>query len=128
MIKVTSRDALKSEVVKPGTYKGRCVSYQAKTASKDSSIVHYFEIEVENSGMWYPIQDYMVSEKAAGMGKNFFLACGFPEAEWDKLVKGEATNVDIDPNDCVNKEFKVSVINTQFDNRTQSKAGDFFKL
>lgn len=128
MIKVTSRDALKSEIVPAGVYPGKCVGYNAQTASKDSSIVHRFEIEVTHNGLQYPIQDYIISEKAVSMGKSFFLACGFPESEWEKLVKGESASVDIDPNDCVGKEMRVQVIHSMFDNRTQCKAGDFFKL
>lgn len=127
MIKVTARDALKAEVVQPGTYLGECVAYEQATA-KDASLLHKFEIEVEAKGVKIPLKTYQISEKAVSMGKSFFIACGFPPEEWDKLVRGESTAVDIDPNDCVGKKFRVQVINTTFNNRISSEAGDFFKV
>jgi len=124
MITVTSKDALKAEVVEPGVKSGECVGYKPDVA-KDGSALHKFEIEVDFKGLRYPLQDYMISEKAVSMGKNFFIACGFPADQWEKLVKGEATAMQIDPNSCVGKKFRVNVINDLYNGRVTSKAGDF---
>lgn len=127
MITVTSKDALRSEQVEPGWKNGQCINYIPGTAG-DGSMLHKFGIEVEYKGMMYPLQDYMISEKAVSMGKAFFIACGFPPAVWDKLVKGEETAQQIDPNSCVGKKFKVMVVNESYNNRINNKAGDFLPL
>jgi len=127
MITVTSKDALRAEVVEPGWKMGEVMHYTPDTAN-DGSMLHKWGIEVEHNGLKYPLQDYMVSEKAVSMGKAFFIACGFPAAEWEKLVKGEATSAQINPNDCVGKKVKVMVINDKFNNRVTNKAGDFLPL
>jgi hypothetical protein len=126
MITITRRDALKAETVQPGTYLGECVSYTQATASKDSSLLHKFEIEVDTKGMKIPLKDYQISEKAISMGKAFFIACGFPPEKWEALVAGELPDINLDPNDCVGKKFKVVVINTTYNNRVQSEAADFY--
>lgn len=126
MITISRRDALKAEVVQPGTYEGECVSYSQATASKDSSLLHKFEIEVENKGMKIPLKDYQISEKAISMGKAFFIACGFPPEKWEALVSGAEENITLDPNDCVGKKFRVVVINSTWNNRVQSEAADFY--
>jgi hypothetical protein len=124
MITVTQKDALKAEVVEPGIKNGECVGYKPDVDSKGAAL-HKFEIEVDYKGQRYPLQDYFVSEKAISMGKNFFIACGFPTDQWDKLVKGEAPSIAIDPNSCVGKKFRVNVINSEYNGRIQSKPGDF---
>lgn len=122
------KDALRSETLQPGSYAGKCVSYEPATAKGDGSAVHKFGIEVAHNGIDFPLQDFVISEKAVSMGKAFFIACGFPREEWDKLVKGQATSAQIDPNECVGKAFKVQVINDKYENRILNKAGDFFSL
>lgn len=128
MIKITSRDALRAEVIPPGIYLGECVSYTQAAAAKDASLLHKWEIEVDVKGIKIPLKDYQVSEKAISMGKAFFIACGFPPDAWEKLVRGEEASFELNPNDCVGKKFRVQVINTSFNNRIQSEAGDFFRL
>lgn len=127
MITVTAKDALKAETVEPGWKPGVVTSYTPDTAG-DGSALHKWGIEVDYKGQKYPLQDYMVSEKAVSMGKNFFIACGFPPEEWDKLVKGETTSTQIDPNSCVGKRVMVMVVNDKFNNRLTNKAGDFLKM
>jgi hypothetical protein len=130
MITVTAKDALRSEQLDPGWVDGECVRYTQGVAGTDGSVVHKFEIEVivPHTPVPVPISDYFISEKAAGMGKNFFLACGFPKEEWDNLVKGKATSSQINPLDCVGKKFKVLVTNEKVGNRIINKAGDFLPL
>lgn len=128
MIKVTSKDALRSEQLTPGWRVGSCVNHYEKAAGTDGSRVDFFEIEVDDNGLQVPLQPFVISEKAVSMGKAFFIACGFPQAEWDKLVKGESAAVDIDPRNMVGKKFKVMVANSVYDNRIQNKATDFLPL
>lgn len=128
MITVTSKDALRAEQLTPGWRNGKCVSYTPKTAAKDGSGLHVFGIEVLDNGINFPLKDYQISEKAVSMGKAFFIACGFPKEEWDNLVKGKSTSQNIDGNDCVNKDFKVMVVNTTFNGKISNEAGDFLPL
>ena len=130
MIKVTAKDALRSEQLTPGWKVGVCVNFFEAIAKTDGSKVYTFEIEVEEKGMPVPVplQNYVISEKAVSMGKAFFIACGFPQEEWDKLVKGEATSADIDPVNCVGKKFRVMVANDKYENRILNKAADFLPL
>ncbi len=128
MIKVTAKDALRSEQITPGWKAGVCTNQYEKPAKGDGSTVYFFEIEVEEKGMMVPLQDYVISEKAVSMGKAFFIACGFPQEEWDKLVKGEAASAEIDPRSCVGKKFKVAVANEKYENRINNKAVDFLPL
>lgn len=128
MITVTAKDALRTAQLTPGWKPGKCVSHEETTA-KDGSALHKFGIEVQEEGFPIPVplQDYMISEKAVSMGKAFFIACGFPESEWDKLMKGEKASAQINPKDCVNKEFNVMVVNEKYENRINNKAGDFLR-
>ncbi len=129
MITVTAKDALRTAQLTPGWKLGKCTSHEETTA-KDGSALHKFAIEVVEEGFPIPVplQDFMISEKAVSMGKAFFIACGFPEAEWEKLMKGEKASMQIDPKSCVNKEFKVNVVNEKYDNRINNKANDFLKV
>lgn len=128
MIKVTAKDALRSEQITPGWKKGKCINHFESAAKTDGSKIDNFEIEVMEGGLFVPLQNYILSEKAVSMGKAFFLACGFPRTEWDKLVKGEATSFDIDPRNLVGKEFQVMVSNEKYENRILNKATDFLPL
>jgi len=127
MITVTAKDALRAEIVEPGVKPGECTGYKP-VVDKNGAALHKFEVEVDWKGIKYPLQDFMVSEKAVSMGKNFFIACGFPADQWEKLVKGEATSVQIDPNSCVGKKFRVVVTNDNYNGRITSKCGDFLPL
>src|SRR5258706_13375522 len=108
MITVTAKDALRTAQLSPGWKIGKVTGHEETTA-KDGSALHKFPIEVVEEGFPSPVplQDYMISEKAVSMGKAFFIACGFPEKEWEKLMNGESTSVQIDPKSCVGKELKV---------------------
>lgn len=130
MIKVTQKDAIRSEQLTPGWRVGTCTNHFEKPASTDGSIVHNFEIEVEDTGFPVPVplKNFNVSEKAVSMGKAFFIACGLPPSEWDKLIKGEAAAVEIEPRNCVGKKFKVMVKNTTFEGRINNEASDFLPL
>lgn len=128
MITITQKDALRAKQLKPGWRPGKVVSYEPATAGTDGSMLHKWGIEVIDNGLQVPIKDYQVSEKAVSMGKNFFIACGFPKEEWEKLEKGEETSQTLDPNDCVEKEIQVFVSNSTFNNRIQNEATDFLPL
>lgn len=128
MITVTSKDALRAKQLTPGWREGSALSYTPKVAGTDGSALHVFEIEVDDSGLMTPLKPYQISEKAVSMGKAFFIACGFPPSEWEKLERGEATSSQINPLDCVNKKFKVFVSNKMYDGRIQNEATDFLPL
>jgi len=130
MIKVTQKDAIRSEQLTPGWREGTCTNHFEKPASTDGSIVHNFEIEVidPNFPVPVPIKNFNVSEKAISMGKNFFIACGLPKDIWDKLIKGEETFYEIEPRNCIGKKFKVFVKNTTFEGRINNEASDFMAL
>ena len=127
-ITVTAKDALKTVQLTPGWKRGKCSGHEATTA-RDGSGLHKYAIEVDASEEGFPnpvpLQDYMISEKATGMAKAFFIACGFPETEWEKLQKGEKANVQIDEKSPVGKEFQVMVSNEKYENRINNKAADF---
>lgn len=128
MITITSKDALRAKTLKPTWYPGKVVSYSPKTAGTDGSMLHVWGIEVNDGGLWVPTKDYQVSEKAVSMGKNFFIACGFPKEEWEKLERGEVMARQIDPADCVDKEIRVFVKNTVFNDKVSNEASDFTPL
>jgi len=128
MIKVTAKDALRAEQLTPGWRVGICTGHTPKVAGTDGSKLDVFGIEVEENGRMFPLKDYQISEKAVSMGKAFFIACGLPKEEWDKLVKGEETSVEIDERNCVGKKFKVYVKNTTYEGRINNEAGDFLPL
>jgi hypothetical protein len=128
MIKVTAKDALRAEQLTPGWREGTCINHFEKAAGTDGSKLDIFEIEVIDNGLAFPLKNYQISEKAVSMGKAFFIACGLPPAEWEKLVKGEAASVEIDPRNCVGKKFKVYVKNTTYEGRINNEAGDFLPL
>jgi hypothetical protein len=129
MITVTAKDALRTEQLTPGWRNGTVTNYYSQAAKTDGSTLHMFEIEVDGGlPVPVPLKDYMISEKATSMGKNFFLACGFPKDEWDKLVKGQTASQQINPLDCVGKKLQVFVKNTEYQGRISNEAGDFLPI
>jgi hypothetical protein len=125
MITVTAKDALRAKQLVPGWRPGKVVSYTPKVAGTDGSALYVFGIEVKEDGRDFPLKDFQLSEKAISMGKNFFLACGFPKTEWEKLEKGEEGSTQIDPNALVGKELQVFVANTTFQGKVNNEATDF---
>lgn len=127
MITITPRDAKRTEMVQPGWHICECVNYFPKPASTDGSTVHNYEIDiVEGQFAGTPLKNLTISEKALAMGKNFFLATGMPQAEWDRALKGES--ISFDEKNPVGKRFKAMVSNTKFENRMQNEATDFLAI
>lgn len=125
MITVTAKDALRAKQLTPGWKPGKVVSYTPKVAGTDGSALYAFGIEVNDNGLMVPLKDYQLSEKALSMGKNFFIACGFPKSEWEKLEKGEETASQIDEHSLVGKDVDVFVSNTIFQGKISNEATDF---
>lgn len=126
MITVTAKDALRARQLTPGwRTQGKVVSYTPKVAGTDGSALHVFGIEVQDGGLWVPLKDYQISEKAVSMGKNFFIACGFPKEEWERLEKGEEVATQIDEHSLVNKELQVFVSNSSYQGKISNEATDF---
>src|SRR4249920_524328 len=95
MITITPRDALMAKVLPPGWQFCKVSNHYTKPAQGDGSTVHYYEIDViDGQYKGVPLNPLTISEKALGMGKNFFIACGQPSSEWDKAEKGEAIMFD----------------------------------
>lgn len=124
MITITPKDALKAKVLPPGWQIGRVDNHYTKPAKEDGSTVHYYEITIV-AGQFkdVPLQELTLSEKAIGMGKNFFIACGQPAEHWERAEKGEA--ISFDEKLPVGKVIKVMVTPEKFGNRILNKATDF---
>lgn len=126
MITITQKDALKAKVLPPGWLICRVTNYYMKPSEKDGSAVHYYELTVaKGEFVKVPLQDFMISEKAVGMGKNFFIACGQPKEQWDRAEKGEA--IGFDETLPMGKYVKAMCTPEKFGNRTLNKATDFMK-
>ena len=124
MITVTPKDALRAKVLQPGWQICVVENYTQKQANTDGSTLHTYEIVVdEGQYKGVPLNDFVVSEKAIGMGKNFFIACGMPVELWNKAEKGEA--VQFDEQAPVGKRLKVMVKPEAYQNRMLNKATDF---
>lgn len=128
MITVTAKDALRAKQLVPGWRPGKVVSYTPKVAGTDGSALYVFGIEVKDGGLDVPLKDFQLSEKAISMGKNFFIACGFPKEEWEKLERGEETAQQIDEHSLVGKELQVFVSNTTFQGKVNNEATDFLPV
>lgn len=127
MITITPKDALKAETLPPGWQNCEVENHYTKPASGDGSTVHYYEITViDGQFAGVPLNELTISEKAIGMGKNFFLACGMPQSLWDKAKKGEA--VQFDEKLPVGKKLKVMVKPEPFGGRILNKASDFMPM
>lgn len=126
MITIKPKDALRAKVLPPGWQICLVENYQMKTASTDGSTLHAYELVVdEGQFKGVPLNEYVISEKAIGMGKPFFIACGMPEDLWVKAEKGES--VQFDEQLPVGKRIRVMVKPEIFGNRTLNKAADFMK-
>jgi hypothetical protein len=102
-------------------------NHYTKPAQGDGSTVHYYEITVvEGQFKNVPLNELTISEKAIGMGKNFFVACGMPVALWDQAEKGES--VQFDEKLPVGKKLKVMVKPEPFGNRILNKPVDFLAI
>ena len=128
MITITTKDARKVEVIDPTWYKTVVKNHYTKPAA-DASTNHNFELEIiEGKFAGYSPQDYLINEKAVSFGKDFFIACGYPKGEWDKLVAGEQTSVQLDEKDCIGKTIMTFISNEKFGNRLLNKATNFMAV
>lgn len=126
-IKITQRDALRAENLPPGWQICLVEKYTCKQAATDGSTLHCYEIVVdEGQYKGVPLNEYVISEKAIGMGKNFFIACGMPKEHWDKAKKGE--DVSINEESPVGVRLKVMVKPEQYQGRMLNKASDFLAI
>jgi hypothetical protein len=124
MIKITQRDALKAKTLEAGWYICKVDNHYTKPAQGDGSTVHYYEISViDGKYKGVPLNELTISEKAIGMGKNFFVATGMPLELWEQAEKGE--DVNFNEKAPVGKIVKVMVKPELFGNRTLNKATDF---
>lgn len=127
MITITPKDALKAKVLPPGWQIVKVENHYTKPAQADGSTVHYYEMTIiagQFNGV--PLQEFTLSEKAIGMGKNFFIACGQPAEQWDRAEKGES--ITFDEKLPVGAIVKTMVTPEKFGNRTLNKATDFLSL
>ena len=127
MITITPKDALRAKILPPGWQICLVENHYSKPAQSDGSTVHYYEMTVM-SGQYQgvPLSELTLSEKAIGMGKNFFVSCGMPVELWDKAEKGESVN--FDEKSPVGHYVKVMVKPEAFGNRMLNKAVDFLPL
>ncbi len=126
LITITPRDALKAKVIPPGWYFCNVENHYTKNAATDGSMVHYYELVIcFGPHKDTPIQELTISEKAIGMGKNFFIAAGQPKEQWEEAEKG--SSISFDETLPVGKVVKAQVGPEKFGNRILNKAQDFLK-
>lgn len=130
MININRKDVLRSTIVPPDWYTVKVKGVTKKPATSDGSTNYFFSIEIaEGENAEIPTKDFLVNEKGVfSSGLNFFVACGFPRTELEKLRKGEATTVQLDENACVGKVIKAFVANTKWENRVSNECTDFLPL
>ena len=127
MITITPKDALRAKTLPPGWQICDVENHYTKPAAGDGSTVHYYELTVvEGQFKGVPLNELTISEKALGMGKNFYVACGMPLELWDKAEKGES--IQFDEKLPVGKRIKVMVKPEPFGNRILNKATDFLAV
>ena len=127
MITITPKDALKAKVLPPGWQIVKVENHYTKPAKEDGSTVHYYEMTIiDGQFKGVPLQEFTLSEKAMGMGKNFFVACGQPISQWEQAEKGES--ISFDEKLPVGEIIKVMVKPELFGNRTLNRASDFLAL
>jgi len=125
-ITITPKDALQAKQVTPGWQILDVTNHYTKPSQGDGSTVHYFELEIKE-GMFKGVPlVYIVSEKAPGMAKNFFFACGMTQEMWERAEKGEAFT--FDEKSCIGKVVKGMVANDKYDNRVTNKLTDFLPI
>lgn len=124
MITITPKDALRAKNLPPGWQVCDVENYLSKPSQSDGSTVHFYELVVaEGQFKGVPLADYTLSEKAIGMGKAFYLACGMPIELWEKAEAGES--VQFDERLPIGKRIKVFVKPEPFGGRMLNKATDF---
>jgi hypothetical protein len=127
MITVNQKDALRAKTLPPGWQVCKVTNQYNKPSAGDGSTNFFYEIVVvKGEFKKVPLSEYLVNEKATGMGKNFFIACGQPKEQWDKAEKGEAFS--FDEKLPMGKFVKVHVKPEPFGNRTLNKATDFMPV
>jgi hypothetical protein len=127
MIKVTPKDALRAKNLQPGWQICMVDKYTTKQAGTDGSTLHCYELIVsEGQYKGVPLNEYVISEKAIGMGKNFFIACGMPAEMWARAESGET--VEFDEELPVGKKLKVMVKPEAYQGRMLNKASDFLAI
>jgi hypothetical protein len=126
MITITPKDALQSKQVTPGWQILDVTNHYTKPAAGDGSTVHYFELEIKEGTFKGVPLTYIVSEKAPGMAKAFFFACGLTQEMWDAAEKGES--IKFDEKLCIGKVIKGMITNDKYDNRVTNKVTDFLPL
>jgi len=87
----TNEDLLRAKLVPPGWYGLLVKKYQEDQAGTDGSALYVYEIVVDGGNFNGVPLRYQISEKAQGMGIEFFEACGNEikagvSLEYDKQV------------------------------------------
>ena len=87
----TNEDLLRAKLVPPGWYPLLVSKYQEDQAGTDGSALYVYEIKVDGGNFNGVPLRYQISEKAQGMGIEFFEACGNEikagvSLEYDKQV------------------------------------------
>lgn len=117
-VSITQEDVDKSRIIPPGKYIVDVADYQQDTAGSDGSELYVYELRVAEGKEKGVIMRYQVSEKAVGMGIEFWEACG---------LKAQAGST-LDPADVKGKKVGCFVQRGEYNGRPQNKPVSFFSL
>lgn len=116
----TIDDILKSKLVTPGWYKIKVKSHEQQQAGTDGSDLYVYELEINQPGTPFHgvLIRHQLSEKAIGMGIEFFESCGY------EIKAGIALETD----KVVGKECECYIQRGEYKGRGKNEPASFRKL
>ena len=75
-VTITQDDMDRSRIINPGKYLINVADYEEQAAGTDGSALYVYQLRVAEGKEKGTIMRYQVSEKAVGMGIEFWEACG----------------------------------------------------
>ena len=117
-ITITQENMDRSKIIPPGKYVVEVDSYEEQQAGTDGSALYVYQLKVIEGTFKGVTMRYQVSEKAEGMGYEFWEACG------TKLVAG----VNLDPAAFTKKKCGCFVQRGEYKGKTQNVPQSFYKI
>lgn len=115
---ITQEDKDRSRIVVPGKYLVEVSGYEETESKGDGSALYVYELKIYEGKEKGVVMRFQVSEKAVGMGDEFWTACGLDTSPGKSL----------DPADAKGKKIGCQVQRGEYNGRPQNKPVSFFSL
>lgn len=117
-VTITQENLDRSKIIPPGKYLVEVSNYSEEQAGTDGSALYVYELRIAEGASKGVVMRFQVSEKAEGMGYEFWEACGF------KVAPGAV----LDPASFKGKKVGCQVQRGEYKGKPQNVPVSFFAV